>query len=348
MTRIFALILLAAGVTACSLTLDTDKKQCTKNEDCTNPYTCSTGAGLCVQPRCAVDSECNNGICERSLCEPKQCNQAVDCEDGERCDPSGRCAAAECSGNDECGPLSTELCVGGSCVDELWGCRDQGDERPAPTMERATYVLKVYKFPGGDTIEGLDVKVCASVDAECLSPLAGPVVDIAADGTVTITNLPQNHFIHLLLTGTGVYKTHYYSQRPVRDIGGEVVDLGIVASGLLSAVATPTGVPVDPVNNGTLLARVFNCKGEGGEGVTFTVSEPGPTTEVFYSESDFQPNPDLQATSSGGVFAVANMKPGMAIRVTGTVEGQNVTAQTVTAYPDFVTVVNFYPRNYGN
>jgi hypothetical protein len=348
MRRIFALFLLVAGLAACSLTLDTDKKQCTKNEDCAEPYACNTGSGLCMQPKCAVDSDCTNGICERSLCSPKQCNQAVDCDDGERCDPAGRCAEAECSSNDQCGPLSTELCVGGSCVDELWGCRDQGDERPAPTMDKATYVLKVYKFPGGDPIDGLEVQVCASVDAACVSPLAGPTVDIAADGTVTIGNLPQNHYIHLLLTGPGIYSTHYYSQRPVRDVGGEVVDLGIVASGLLAAVATPTGVPVDTENNGTLLARVFNCKGEGGEGVTFQVSEVQQGTEVFYSESDFQPNANLQATSSGGVFAVANMKPGMAIRVSGEVEGQDVTAQTVTALPDFVTVVNFYPRNYGN
>jgi hypothetical protein len=346
MRQIFALALIALGAAGCSLTLDTDKKQCSKDEQCADPYTCDTKAGVCVRPKCSGDSDCRSGICEKQLCERKQCTMAGDCADDQACDATGRCIEAECKNNDECGPLDTAEFLAGMCVDEIWGCRDEADERPAPTMPKAKYILRVYEFPGDTPVADLRVDVCASVDAACANPLKGPTVAIDAEGVVTITNLPQNTFIHLKLQGPDVYTTHFYSQRPVRDVGGEVVDLGLVQQGLLDLASAPSGVPVDTVNNGTLLARVFNCKGEGGEDVTFSVSEVQAGTEVFYSESDYQPNEDLQATSASGVFAVANMKPGSSIRVTGTVGGQDVTAQTVTAYPEVVTVVNFYPRNY--
>jgi hypothetical protein len=346
MRQIFALALVALGAGACSLTLDTEKKQCSKDEQCVAPYTCDKGAGICVRPKCTGDADCRDGICEKTFCEQKQCTMAGDCADDQACDPTGRCVAAECKNDDECGPLDTAKCVGGMCVDEIWGCRDENDERPEPTMPKASYVLKVYEFPGGAPVQDLDVKVCASVDASCANPLTGPTVAIDGEGVVTIENLPQNTFMHLLLSGPNVYTTHFYSQRPVRDVGGEVIDLGLVQDGLLDLASAPSGVPVDTENNGTLLARVFNCKGEGGEGVTFTVSEVGVGTEVFYSESDYQPNPNLQATSASGVFAVANMKPGFSIRVSGAMDGEDITAQTVTAYPQVVTVVNFYPRNY--
>jgi hypothetical protein len=346
MRELLSVALCGLVLGACSVVLDTEKKQCSSDSQCADPYTCETKSGLCVRPKCTGDGDCRNGICEKTLCEQKQCTMSGDCEDGQACDPTGRCVDAECKNNDECGPLATAKCQGGMCVDELWGCRDENDERPEPTMPKATYVLKVYEFPGGAPVDDLMVKVCASVDAMCANPLADPTVAIDAEGVVTIGNLPQNTFIHLLLSGPTVYTTHFYSQRPVRDVGGEVIDLGLVQQGLLDLASVPSGKPVDTENNGTLLARVFNCKGEGGEGVSFAVSEVGPATEVFYSENDYQPNPDLQATSASGVFAVANMKPGSSIRVTGTVDGQDVTAQTVTAYPQVVTVVNFYPRNY--
>ena len=55
-------LLLAAG---CSLTLDADKKACSKDGDCGAPYVCA--AGLCKRKSCEDDAQCR---CRCGYCQP--------------------------------------------------------------------------------------------------------------------------------------------------------------------------------------------------------------------------------------------------------------------------------------
>ena len=82
----FPLVSVTLSVAGCSLSLDLDPKQCSQDSQCVRPYTCNVKTGLCVQPPCDDDNDCQGGICERQLCTPPQCREESDCDDGLSCD----------------------------------------------------------------------------------------------------------------------------------------------------------------------------------------------------------------------------------------------------------------------
>jgi hypothetical protein len=104
---------------------------CQTSDDCEAGEFCEVETGLCL-PGCdhGVAGECPPGeVCgDDNVCIPG-CNQDVDCDGGQYCDPDLGCRDF-CDGNDACQP--DEFCdlsdpAGGRCVE---GCRDDANDLP--------------------------------------------------------------------------------------------------------------------------------------------------------------------------------------------------------------------------
>ena len=110
---LLAMLALSAG---CSLLVDTEKDQCSVDEDCTElfgptaPYVCSHK--VCERPACESDEQCKErggafatAICSESerLGAPAECTDNAQCGVGQTCDTAtNRCAKREWPRSEGC------------------------------------------------------------------------------------------------------------------------------------------------------------------------------------------------------------------------------------------------------
>ncbi len=169
----------------CSVLIESDKKQCTKDSQCVQPYVCDTKQGICKQETgCVVGEPCtrSDAICIEATktCELADCKKSGECESNELCDTEAntcvstalasceetadckkfdgapicskidnRCTGAECESTAECMKASpTAECKMGACVDPTWGCLGVEDVRKAEimTIDASLQVKVLYAY----------------------------------------------------------------------------------------------------------------------------------------------------------------------------------------------------------
>jgi len=177
-----------ALLSGCSVLIDSDKKQCTKDGQCDAPYVCGS-KGICATTGCVESADCMQpGICVKDamgkdgVCLPPECKKTeADCEANELCDTKRgqcvksatatcqkkedcanfegaqvcvqaeqRCGASECTVKADCTKNSpTATCEAGACVDDTWGCLGIPDPRADENSSKtATLKVQVLAAPG--------------------------------------------------------------------------------------------------------------------------------------------------------------------------------------------------------
>ena len=230
---VFAVGLAVFALSACSLVLDPDEKQCKKTSECTAPYVCGAKGYCEEQSGCESDTDCRQpGICRAGRCEAADCSVSDECEGAELCDRDGmrcvaeteavcmrasdcakyegaevcikseqRCGEIECGSKDECGTSPSAVCTKGSCEDPIWGCLGQPDARLTDGMssEGSLEVKVNYVIPSTGELEtavrNLTVRVCAAGDVVCATSVSD---DYSYDGTVLTVRGLENGKVYAI------------------------------------------------------------------------------------------------------------------------------------------------------
>jgi hypothetical protein len=303
------LALLAGG---CTILIDADEKQCTKDTQCTAPYVCGS-QGICsVKTGCETSEDCRQpGICIDGMCKPPECETSdgdcdsnklcntesgrcveavtATCKTPEDCAPfegaqvcrsEGRCGTAECGTNADCtGDSTTVTCEAGACVDDTWGCLGVDDPRRAQnSSETATLKFQVLSAPGEQVrVQNLDVKVCAPLDPECRMPF-NVKWTYDQDRYVVIEGLEAGRLFRIQLRGENpdnqpLLPGEYVMYRPAYGVTEDPLPVLMFLSQFRDLAASGAGAQIDP-SLGFLLMRVFDCSDREVEGVSVTSDKP--------------------------------------------------------------------------
>ena len=314
----------------CSLTLNTDKKACKKNDDCGVPLECREG--LCLaKTDCKADAEC------KALGSKYQSLICVD----------STCGPPECEGPDECqgGDTPNYTCAEGRCQDPVWGCLGQPDNREimGPT---ATFKVKVVGLINETALPDLKVEACAAVDTLCQAPLREPVITYK-DTIVTVTGLPQNSSVHLKFEAADHITTDFYSQRLVRNETVEEI-IELVPTVLFGALGASLGVDVDVENKASINVLMVDCSEPPvpQPGVRLEISNKLPETEIYYVSAGNTPDITLDRTTIAGAAGAVNLEAGKQIIIKAVLGDRVLSSFPVTPYANRMTYVNLYPRLY--
>jgi hypothetical protein len=212
----------------------------------------------------------------------------------------------------------------------------------------ATLQFPVVSLIGGGSVNGLDVKICSvQLDPDCDMPLPGSWSYDKDTSLLTVTVPKQKTLVRLLLTAPDMAVAEWYSQRAII---GETVESGPTilvppnTGDLLGASFDPP-IAVDMDTKATLLARVYNCKGEAAVGVTLNIGTQFDETRIFYTDESNQVLLDKLETGTPGTAGAVNVKP-QSTRVTLLREGAMISRFDVTPRPKVITYLQLYPFVY--
>lgn len=346
----------------CETTTDC-RDQATSDKDPFAHAHCS--AGLCEPAQCSATGGCEgNTVCEVELgvcvaeddasCDPNSANQGDDdCKRfagfDDRICLEGTCQKAQCTTDKQCQVSSdtmTDECDKGRCADLTWGCIGNNVERDVPMSGTATLEMRVISLINGDAVKDLSVKVCSvQLDPNCLTPVAGADWSYDEESSLlTVTGLKQKSLVRLLLTAPNMADAEWYSQRAVIGVNREAGPTILVppnAGELLGGSFMPP-IPVDMETKATLLARIYNCKGEAAVGVSLDVPKVAET-QIFYTDEFNQILVDRLETVSTGTAGAVNLSA-QATRVKVFRDEQLVTEFDLTALrPKVITYLQLYP-----
>jgi hypothetical protein len=358
MLCLLALLALAGG---CSLALDSERHQCNNAADCEKILGLPAAGLSCVENLCQTYVECT------AATEALNCNQPA----LPHCSAENKCVA--CLDKSQCGnpgtASTTMECVNNVCKDEIWGCLDEPDNRPAATQPTATFLFKA-KDPLADPtkptpwpamVSGI-LCLAPSVDAACMSMTLGTTSAYElSTGTLTLGNVVNDRSnLHMrLLTPPqsppelSDLPVEYYTNRPARDTE-TVDDVNFIAAGVLSMISKGTGDTAIKVNTkkASVNVRIHNCKGELAAGVTLTLPpafEADPLLLHSYVEGK-APNFDLTETQVAGVAGLFNLPIGTSTTLIPLINAFNPprAAMQYSLFPlaDAITLIDLYPRHF--
>jgi hypothetical protein len=379
--------LLATLVAGCSLVTDTSESQCKNTLDCLNlfglsaPYLCDTESSYCVRPACQEDVDCRrrgenfvSSICgSDKFCAAGECTVDDHCGIGGVCDSdTNRCVERQCRVLADCQskhPSPTVQCVEGRCVEEVWGCIGEPDNRTA-TMPTATIKLPFLELISRMPIEGTVIPCLLPQFDPAPNPGCTPVAGAlstfdAATGVATISNLPQGAPVRLYFTpkpapsiAEELMPVDYYSQRTPRDVTEYPVariPYVIVVQALSGAFDPPVAIPLESAG---ATINIFDCRGMPAEGVffrDFPDNERLPDTRITYFGEGGLPNPAQMQTDKSGLASVINMKQRVAVTLRAEIRGTPLLGQTrtipmtefpVTLFGSRMAIIELHPRKY--
>ena len=386
---------LLCGSAACSLFTDTETKQCRQASDCqalfgsTAPYLCE--ADFCTRPTCDTDAQCRGhgesfktSICGGDKrCVVAECTSNNACGVGGVCDlMTNRCTARECQVLADCqvtNPSPTVQCVGGRCVDEVWGCIGQADNRtPEPG-------LATVKIPFADgvkrtPVESAMVRACVlpafdTTGATTCTGINGAVGSFER-GMATVTGLTAGSVPRIVIVPEStdmLLPVDFYSQKAVLGVTTTpivtTVNSGVVRS-LVSSFTDPTNPArfiTVPEKSAGATVTVFNCLDKPAEKVLLSLrtedllsdtdNDPATyeVTLISYFGENLLPNPDQKETGTTGLATIINMRAGSVLTLSAVVNGTPLqgaprtlpmTTLQVMAYKERLTAIHLYPRVY--
>lgn len=384
--RMFCAGLLGASLGTCSLVTDTSKNQCTSNTDCTDlfgptaPFVCDVESAFCVRPPCEEDGDCRalganfqTSICGTDkLCAAAQCTVDEECGVGGVCNAANRCEERQCRVVADCqvmNPSPTVQCVGGRCIDEVWGCVGKPDDRTT-TMPTATVKLPWLELISRKPIEGT-VTACLLPQLDpapnpgC-TPVGGAEATLdSTAGMITVTNLAQGvpiriHYVPKPAPSLNLelMPTDFYSQKTPKDVT-EYPTARIPYVTVVQALSVRFDPPVAiPLESAGATINIFDCRGMPAAGVflrELPASERLEDTRITYFGEGGLPNPAQQETDASGLASVINMKQGITVTLKADIRGTPFlgTARTipmtefpVILYGSRMAIIELHPRKY--
>lgn len=319
---------LCALLGSCSVVLDSDKKQCTADDQCglfhDKPiYQCVEN--YCEQVSCTQDASCRargDFICESNVCAQAQCVRDQDCKSG-------------------------EMCTQGRCADPVFGCFDQ--MQPLTSSEPASLQFKLYSYGEPLPVNNLKIKVCKGADLACNSPVSA---DSTYDqGTLTITGLENGTRYNIRMTGEDALgqpflEAEYYMQRPVVGATVEADKLEMLPENMVALLAFSADLEWDPTK-GLVLTQIFGCDNKPLAGVSIA---DNMMAFPFYLSSGL-PNPDATTTDPEGIAGFINMEARnntpLQHKLTFSYANTPMFSFTVAPRPKVVTFVQVYMGDFG-
>lgn len=353
-------------VGACSLLTDSSTSQCTTTTNCTDvfgpnaPYVCDVESAYCVRPPCEVDGDCrarggnfSTSICGADkLCTEAECTINDHCGDFAVCNTAtNRCAQRQCQVLADCqlaNPSPTVQCVGGVCVDEVWGCLGEGDDRTStlPTATVKISLLELFSHaPLGGTVTPCLLPQFDPAPNPGCTPVLGAVTTFE-NGMVTISNLAQGQPIRIHYEPVPapyeslIMPTDIYSQKVPRDVTeypAALIPYVAVVQALSGAFDPPVPIPLDSA--GATL-DFFDCRGMKAKDVflrPFAESDRLPDTRITYFGEGGLPDPTATETDESGHASIINMKKDITVTlkvdIRGTPSGSTPRTLVMTEYP---------------
>jgi hypothetical protein len=237
------LSILAILTVQCSLSIDTDRKQCKTDEDCRSHGSAFSGS-----------------ICENSIC----------------------------------------------AIPKAWACLFNQPEQAVtggdgPYTVRIPVVSVLTQKPVSD----VSVRICAKIDADCLSPL-GKAVTSDSEGIVTLkVDAKFDGFITLSHPDFG---TSLYFFNPAVTKDQTVSPVRLASSEMAAMLIAQVGGTFDP-SRGSIVITADDCTGAAGEGVTYSTNLSDSRIASFYSESGL-PTTKTTNTDSSGYGGFMDVPPG--------------------------------------
>jgi hypothetical protein len=276
--------------------------------------TCST----CIAAQCCTSAQ--------ACAESAQCSSAVECARSQSTpDALYGCEVVRYPGG---AALYSTLatCVQENCTEACevgsdWSCVGEVSW-PQPTSDSITGTLTIVDVASqSQTLPGLSVTACFSVDLECQSPVS-PAVTTDANGQAVITVPTTNQggqvgFVgYLKITDpTGTYLPELVFAGFPRTQTGYSPTIVMVSGQTaqeISMFTTGTYDPTSPV----VIASVTDCAGAYAPDVSLSVeSGDGGSTgaKVYYTSGTGVPDLSASATSTNGTAIVAGALPGFLI-----------------------------------
>jgi hypothetical protein len=322
-------------------------------------------AGVCEPAECDASGGCDKGsVCQIELgqcvaeedatCDPTASNQGDDdCKRYAGFDEhvciAGTCQKAECSSDEQCqvnAMTATYECDRGRCADLTWGCLGKDVERDVPMSGTATLEVTVISLVSGGSIEKLDVQVCSvQGDPECTMPLDADWSYNKETSLLKVTGLKQKSLVRLLMQAPLMADVEWYSQRATIGTTTESSPTILVPpdTGQLLGAQFEPDILVDMETKATLIARIYNCKGEAAVGVSLGLGTQLKETQIFYTNESNQVLVDKLETASPGAAGAVNVSP-QATRVTIRRDGDLVTEFDFTPRTQRITYLQLYPQ----
>lgn len=316
----------------CGIVIDTERTQCEAPSDCAE----ALGGG-------AIDYTCDQNLC----------NTRVDCRNNTECTVAGKsiCQAGqcvECVVSADCG-TTTATCVDNVCQDPVWGCIDEPDTRPAPSISTVS-----IKIPAIDPIlqtgvPGTTAKACLSpvVDSECKTPTSTMFEYSDMTGDTIIRGIGSGQLYRIRWAppeASGMLPLDYVTNRTARE-GDTVPAIVFTPAAIFSQLGEALGYKNADPSKASVQVRAFNCMGELAEGVTLVVTggNQGPDMQVIYLSESMNPDQSLTATSKRGTAGILN-GPTTLARYSIVAGKRTVMAAQATLTGYRATVMDIFPR----
>ena len=277
-------IICAAALSACSVWLSTDERQCQTDSDC---VTAKLGT-VCVQQVCMDSSECSGDACDPATSESQLPIKTT------------------CSEDKDCGG-KTPRCLNKGCVDsetaERWLCPPADQTVRTNTVRYNFHVIDfLTRMPPDHVV----AKACRSNDVGCEEPV-DTYTDESKTGNVQLT-LPTT-FVGFFEVKSAAIDTLLYITKPIiRNTLSR--DLPVLTSDNVDLLASLLGYPYD-MDKGLALIEALDCSETPQGGIHFDSREGG---NPFYLVDQI-PNKDTDVTvydannnSANGGFI--NVPPG--------------------------------------
>lgn len=301
-------------VSGCGLVIDADRQQCKTADECA---TALGGA--------AANYTCTEGLCLTS---------------------APRCTAETLVAT--CGDSPTVQCVDGQCKDEVWGCWNEPDNRPATTQATASLRLKFVSIFGTPP-DTLSIVACRSPTIDPLCGLSIPGTSPSYDsstGLVTVAGIPLNSIgayrIKVdALPEAGLRPLDYYENRPPHD-SDPPSEVTLIPNNVLQLL--PGNLNVDPTK-GNIVVRVNDCLGKRAAGVRATIADPPSDLGTLYLDSASQLS-DLTETSTRGTVNLYNVPVDASVNLVVTISPTKQLKFPLRAFGDRLSLVDLYPRQF--
>lgn len=217
----------------------------------------------------------------------------------------------QCKTNNDCqkrgSAFKGSVCQNSVCVvPEAWSClftpeAVESNESDGPFTVKIPLVSVLTQKPVPD----VTARICAKIDAECLSPLGKEVisdakgvltleVDAGFDGFITLTHVDF---------GTSLY---FFNPAVTKD--QEISAVRLASSEIAAMLMQQVGATYDPAR-GSIVLTADDCQGLPGDGISYSANQSDDRLTAFYS-MDGLPTTQTNATDPSGYGGFIDVAPG--------------------------------------